>query len=484
MSDTAQQDRAKAYKKTLNLPRTSFPMKANLVQNEPASQKRWKKAGLYARAQAARPHDERFVFHDGPPYANGSIHLGHMLNKCLKDFVVRTKLMEGSRCPFVPGWDCHGLPIEHRVMQELSASGKLEKIASLDDDARRMAVRRECEKYAQKHVKQHVTQMERLLTLADYEDPYLTMHHAYEGAVLEVFAGLVEKGLVYRRLKAVHWSVDNETALADAELEYYDREDISVYVDFVARDGEAVYRAFGLDPDDDETPAQHPCFMIWTTTPWTLPANLAIAVHERFTYALVRVDGNVTVLAEALVERVTEAGKAESVEVLATTTGDRLVGLRYRHPFMAEGPDFSTQPDAAMRGSEPGGIYRVVSADYVTLEDGTGLVHTAPGHGAEDYMTGLKERIPVYCPVTEDGTYDASVPEFLRGVKVWDANERITELLREDGALFYDHRFMHSYPHDWRGKTPVIFRATEQWFIEVDHEAARHGHPGDGPREG
>ncbi|GAB4543972.1 MAG: isoleucine--tRNA ligase [Phycisphaerales bacterium] len=469
MSDTAQQDRAKAYKKSLNLPKTSFPMKANLVQNEPASQKRWKQADLYDRAQAARPHDRRFVFHDGPPYANGNIHLGHMLNKCLKDFVVRTKLMEGMRCPFVPGWDCHGLPIEHRVMQELAGAGKLEKIAALDDDARRMAVRRECEKYASKHVKQHITQMERLLTLADYEHPYLTMHHDYEGAVLEVFAGLVEKGLVYRQLKAVHWSVDNETALADAELEYYDREDISVYVDFVAADAEAVYRAFGLDPDDDQTPTQSPCFMIWTTTPWTLPANLAIAVHEKFTYALVKVDGNITVLAEALVEQVTKAGKAESVEVLATTTGDTLVGLRYRHPFMESGPNFSTQPDAAMRGADPSGIYRVVSADYVTLEDGTGLVHTAPGHGAEDYMTGLKEKLPVYCPVTEDGTYDASVPDFLRGVKVWDANEQITELLRTDGALFYDHRFMHSYPHDWRGKTPVIFRATEQWFIEVDN---------------
>ncbi len=473
MSDTAQaaqDDRAKKYKKTLNLPKTAFPMKANLVQNEPASQKRWKKASLYLAAQEARPEANRFVFHDGPPYANGNIHLGHLLNKCLKDFVVRTKLMEGRRCPFIPGWDCHGLPIEHRVMQELSESGKLEKIASLDDDNRRMAVRRECQKYASKHVKQHVTQMERLLTLADYDHPYLTMQPAYEGAVLEVFAGLVEKGLVYRQLKAVHWSVDNETALADAELEYYDREDISVYVDFVAQDGEAVYRAFGLDPEDDDTPAQSPCFMIWTTTPWTLPANLAICVNEKFTYALVRVDGNITVLAEALVEKVTKAGKSESVEVLATTTGDKLLNLRYRHAFIPEGPDFSTQPDAAMRGADPSGIYRVLAADYVTLEDGTGLVHTAPGHGADDYMTGLKNKLPIYCPVTENGTYDTSVPEFLQGMKVWDANEEITELLRTDGALFYDHRFMHSYPHDWRGKTPVIFRATEQWFIEVDNK--------------
>ncbi len=465
-----QADRVKAYKKSLNLPKTSFPMKANLVQNEPQSLKRWGKAGLYERVQEARAESPRFVFHDGPPYANGSMHLGHLLNKTLKDFVVRSKLMSGMSCPFVPGWDCHGLPIEHKVMQELQESGKLEKIASLDDDARRMAVRRECQKYAQKHVKQHRAEMERLLTLADYDNPYLTMLPAYEGAVLEVFAGLVEKGLVYRQLKAVHWSVENETALAEAELEYYDREDISVFVDFVSRDGDAVYRAFGLDPEDEETPAQRPCFMIWTTTPWTLPANLAIAVNEKFDYCLVRVDGNITVLAEALIEKVTQSGKAEKVEVLAKATGDKLVGLAYEHPFVKGGPDFTDQPDAAMRGSEPSGIYRVVAADYVTLEDGTGLVHTAPGHGAEDYMTGLREKLPVYCPVTADGTYDDSVPEFLRGKKVWDANEEITELLKKDGALFFANRFMHSYPHDWRGKSPVIFRATEQWFVGVDIE--------------
>jgi isoleucyl-tRNA synthetase len=459
----------KRYKKTLNLPRTGFPMKANLVQNEPASVKRWEAMGLYKRIAKAREGAERFVFHDGPPYANAPIHLGHMLNKTLKDFVVRTHLMEGMSCPFVPGWDCHGLPIEHMVVGRLAEQGKLDRLASLDDDDRRMAIRRECHKHAEKWVKEQSVQMLRLLTLADYDDPYLTLHHSYEGAVLEVFARLVEERLVYRRLKAVHWSIANETALADAELEYQDREDISVYVDFEADDADAVYDAFGLTGDD--RPGQRPCFMIWTTTPWTLPANLAIAVHEGFAYALVKMDGNYTVLAADLVERVAKNAGAEDVETIATAPGSALVGLRYRHPFVPGGPDFSGLPDAAMRDADPKGIYRVVEADYVTMEDGTGLVHTAPGHGSEDYLTGLKEKLPVYCPVREDGTYDDSVPESLRGVGVWEANESITKDLRESGHLVHDERFTHSYPHDWRSKTPVIFRATEQWFVSVDDPA-------------
>ena len=461
---------AKRYKSTLNLPKTSFPMKANLVQNEPSSLKRWDGIDLYARAQRVREEagGGAFVFHDGPPYANGSIHLGHMLNTCLKDFVVRTRLMEGLACPFVPGWDCHGLPIEHKVMQELKASGKLEKIAALDDDARRMAIRRECLKDAEKYVKLQTGQMKRLLTLADYEHPYLTVHPSYEGATIEVFAALVEKGLVYRQLKAVHWSIANETALADAELEYMDREDISVYVDFEAAEVDAVYDAFGLGKDEDDRPGQRACFMIWTTTPWTLPANLAIAVHPEFEYALVKMDGNYTVLAKEMVEGVAKRVGAKDVEIVATATGRALVGLRYRHPFVEDGPDFSVQPEVALRGSVPESIYRVVEADYVTLEDGTGLVHTAPGHGAEDYMTGLREKLPIYCPVREDGTYDDSAPERYRGLDVWSANELITEDLRASGHLVYDHTFSHSYPHDWRSKTPVIFRATEQWFVGVD----------------
>lgn len=460
------------YKKSLNLPKTTFPMKANLVQNEPASLKRWgtlgEKKGLYHAMTETSAGRERFVFHDGPPYANGSIHLGHLMNKCLKDFVVRSKFMNGFDCPYVPGWDCHGLPIEHRVMTDLVESGKAAKLDGLSDDNRRMAVRRECKAYADKQIKLQRGQMERLLTVADYEDPYLTFEPRYEAGVLEVLAGLCEQGLVYKALKPVHWSVANETALADAELEYQDREDLSVYVDFEARDADAVYDVFGLE--GDARPTATPSFMIWTTTPWTLPANLAIAVHEKFTYALVRIDGNYTVLAQELIEGVTKLAKSEDVEVLATTTGDRLVGLGYVHAFRECPPTPAGDPDA-----DTSTCYTVVSADYVTLEDGTGLVHTAPGHGADDYQTGLTNGLPVYCPVRGDGTYDETVPEWLAGMSIWDANQKVADLLTESGHMFHAHTFMHSYPHDWRSKTPVIFRCTEQWFVGVDRETKRDG---------
>ncbi len=454
------------YRKTLNLPQTAFPMKANLVQNEPASVKRWKAEGVYAqlRAQAAAgARTERFLFHDGPPYANGSIHLGHLLNKCLKDFVVRTQSMAGRDCPFVPGWDCHGLPIEHKVMTEMMASGKAEKLRSLEEDVRRMAVRKACQAAAEKFQKLQAGQMERLLTIGDYDHPYMTMLPEYEGAVLEVFADLVEQGLVYRDLKPVHWSIANETALAEAELEYYDREDPSVYVEFEAADRGAVEKAFGLEAD---ALGRTPTFMIWTTTPWTLPANLAIAVHDRLSYSLVEIDGSITVLATELVESVAKRARAETVRTIATATGDRLIGLAYRHPFV----------DGAALAKRLGAkapLHRIVAADYVTVEDGTGLVHTAPGHGAEDYRTGLKENIPIYCPVRNDGTYDDTVPDWIRGKTVWDANPVVTEHLRDSGHLFHDERFTHSYPHDWRGKSPVIFRATEQWFVSVEKPAKR-----------
>ncbi|MHC5005099.1 MAG: class I tRNA ligase family protein, partial [Planctomycetota bacterium] len=433
------------YKHTLNLPKTPFAMRANLAANEAASQQRWAGMHLYDRIIAQRESEgaEPFAFHDGPPFANGSIHAGHLLNKVLKDFVVRSRLLVGNHCRYVPGWDCHGLPIEHKVMSALVESGRMDELNRLGDDERRMAIRRECEASAEKYMAVQATQMQRLLTLADYDNLYYTMDPGYEHAVLEVFASLMERGAVYRALKPVHWSIANRTALADAELEYIDREDLSVYVDFEAADRDAVAGAFGVELD------QTPSFMIWTTTPWTLPANLAIALHEGFNYALVRMDGNVTVIAASLVDRVTKAGGAQDVEVLAEAGGRSLVGLWYRHPFCERsGP--------------------IVAADYVTLDDGTGLVHTAPGHGAEDHATGLKEGLEIYCPVQGDGTFDETVPDWLAGMSIWDANEQITEHLRTSGHLYYSHRFTHSYPHDWRSKTPVIFRCTEQWFISVD----------------
>ena len=450
------------YKKTLNLPKTSFPMKANLVQNEPASIKRWAKIELYNRIQEARADAETYVFHDGPPYANGSIHLGHLLNKCLKDFVVRTRVMAGKACPYIPGWDCHGLPIEHKVMSEAIESGKIKKLESLDDEARRTAIRRDCQKYAEKFIKLQTGQMKRLMTLADYDHPYVTMAPEYEAETLRVFAALVSKGLVYRKRKAVHWSIANQTALADAELEYYDRTDPSVFVEFDAADPRAVENAFGLEHDSLE---RTPTFMIWTTTPWTLPANLLIAVHPRHNYALAEIDGTVTIIAEELLNKVSEAAGASSVKTLSIAPGDRLIGLGYKHPFV---DDVAAHCTAIGATSDHGDIYQIVGAEYVTLEDGTGLVHTAPGHGQDDYNTGVAHKAPIYCPVLEDGSYDNTVPDWIQGKSIWDANPLIIQTLRDTGRLFHDFEIHHSYPHDWRGKSPVIFRATEQWFVTVD----------------
>ena len=418
-------------------------MRANLAQNEPASVKRWLKESLYDKVTEAREGCEEFIFHDGPPYANGSIHVGHLLNKVLKDIIVRSRLVAGKQCKFVPGWDCHGLPIEHKVMTELADSGKIEKLNSLDESTRRMAIRRACRQDAEKYIKLQRGQMQRLLTLADYDNPYLTMNPRYEQRVVETFADLVMQGIVFRQLKPVHWSIANETALAEAELDYEDRTDPSVFVDFEACDAAAVAAAFDVEVD------QTPSFMIWTTTPWTLPANLAIAVHDRLTYALMRLDGALTVVAEDRIDAVAAVGETESVEKLATCKGSDLVGLTYRHPFCDR-----TSP--------------VVSAEYVTLEDGTGLVHTAPGHGVEDYGTGLREGMDIYCPVKGDGTYDETVPDWLHGCSVWEANPKVVEHLKASGHLHASKDIVHSYPHDGRSKTPVIFRATEQWFIGVD----------------
>ena len=455
--DAAAKERKKRYKKTLNLPKTSFPMRANLAQNEPQSQKRWDKIDLYKRV--IETHEQAggapYWFHDGPPYANGTIHVGHLLNKVLKDLVVRTRNMAGRPCPYIPGWDCHGLPIEHKVMTELAASGKLDKLNDLAEDTRRMAIRRECHKYASKFKKLQVEQMRRLHTLADYDAPYLTMTKDYEQKVLEVFAGLVDQGIIYRDLKPVHWSIANETALAEAELEYYDRVDPSIYVWFEAADPAALASCFGVT--GDLPGAQPPAFMIWTTTPWTLPANLLIAVHETFDYVLVTLGDRTGVVAKERLEAVAKATGTDpdAATVHGICKGKDLLELEYKHPFVAS----SERTRAG---------FKLVAADYVTTEDGTGLVHTAPGHGADDYHTGLRTGVPVYCPVQGDGTYDDTVPETYRGQSIWDANPKILAALQASGHLYFHHDYNHSYPHDWRSKTPVVFRATEQWFAAVD----------------
>jgi isoleucyl-tRNA synthetase len=435
------------YKDTLNLPRTEFPMKANLNQKEPEYQKRWKKIRLYERMREKSKGLEKFVFHDGPPYANGPIHLGHMLNKVLKDIVVRSKTMLGYDVDFVPGWDCHGLPIEHKVMKEMGEEAK---------DLSKIKIRYKCQSYAEKYVKLQSGQMQSLGTTGDYEHPYLTMTPDYEAGVLEVFSKLLERGLVYRDLKPVHWSIENRTALADAELEYYDRTDASVYVLFEIDNPEGLPAKLNLPADAS------PSLMVWTTTPWTLPANLAVAASPEGKYGLYRVtkDGKefYVVIVENLAESVFKKTGTAEYEKLGTCTGKDMhdISVTYRHPFA-------------------GRTGRVVLAEYVTFDEGTGLVHTAPGHGVEDYQTGLREGLDIYCPVLEDGTFDDTVPEWIRGHDVWEANGIIIDRLRDSGNLYYEEEYLHSYPHDWRSKSPTIFRATEQWFIGVDKRIEEFG---------
>jgi isoleucyl-tRNA synthetase len=427
--------------KTINLPKTDFPMRANLAQNEPQSIKRWKKANLYQQLADSSQNKPKFIFHDGPPYANGNIHLGHLLNKVLKDFVVRSQHQLGKNCTYTPGWDCHGLPIEHKVMEALTDSGKLNKIIDLPRDQQKMIIRNECCSFAKKYIKLQANQMQSLLTLADYDAPYLTMSKLFESQTMMVFAKLISEGIVYRQLKPVHWSIANQTALADAELEYYDKKDTSIYVAFPVTNSKENSDRLGLECNSVS-------FLIWTTTPWTLPANRAIAINERLDYVIADINNHHYILARNCIESI-QNQQGCTITVKHSISAEDLRQLTYDHPFMDR-------------------INPVIFGDFVTDDDGTGLVHIAPGHGTDDYLAGLQAGLDVYCPVLADGTYDATVPDWIQGKSIWDANKIIIEKLSSSKHLFYTYEFNHSYPHDWRSKTPVIFRATEQWFISVD----------------
>jgi isoleucyl-tRNA synthetase len=430
----------KRYKDTLNLPVTRFEMKANLTAREPAFQARWKEMDLYGLIRKARAGRLRRVLHDGPPYANGEIHMGHLLNKVLKDLVVRYETLRGFDSPYVPGWDCHGLPIEHKVVKDLGS-----KAATLGH----AEIRALCHKEAMHWVGVQSAQFQRLGISGDWEQPYLTLDPRYEAGILDVLADLVERGFVFRQLKPIHWDIHDRTALAEAELEYQDHTSTSVYVNFPMLSG--VPAEWGDGP-------WHA--MIWTTTPWTLPANVAIAAHPDLEYAGVRyVDPESgqtvhTILAAELVGKVMGLKNVTNFVELGRVRGRELEHARYRHVFVErEGP--------------------IVLAEYVTVEDGTGLVHTAPGHGAEDYRTGQKYDLPTLSPVDEAGRFNDEAPAWLAGQNVFAANAPIVERLRAEGALYHTFSFRHSYPHGWRSKKPVIFRATAQWFIAVDHDNLR-----------
>jgi isoleucyl-tRNA synthetase len=453
-------DKKKNYRDTLNLPKTSFAMKANLVQREPQMRKRWAKENIYAKIRAARQGAPLYTLHDGPPYANGDIHMGHVINKVLKDFVVKYKTMTGFDAPYIPGWDCHGLPIEAKVMTDLG-----EKVRQMT----KPEVRKDCMKYASKYVKLQSKQFQALGIFGDFENPYLTFKPQYEAGILEVFAELAGKGLVYRQLKPIHWSIGCETALAEAELEYKDIASPSIFVNFAATH-ETITRLIELGlVSGEQAKDAAVCFMIWTTTPWTLAANLAVAVHPHLEYTTIAYekDGRkyVSVVATDRIEAVVAAGGLEEGQFTIAekkVRGNELEGLRYGHPFIENNP---TDKDA----------YMVVLAEYVTTEDGTGLVHTAPGHGQEDYMTGQKHNLAVYSPVKDDGCYDETVPDWLQDRNVLTVDKDVNARLAQTGWLFAEREITHSYPHCWRSKGPVIFRATKQWFIGVDKELPETG---------
>src|SRR5438477_650500 len=421
------------YKNTLNLPRTEFPMKANLAAREPEMLREWEETRLYQQIQKSREGRELFVLHDGPPFANGDVHMGTALNKILKDFVVKSQTMLGKRAPYVPGWDCHGLPIEYKVVRESRDLSPLE-------------VRKRCDAFARKYVDIQRQQFKRLGVLGDWEHPYLTLDPKYEAEILRAFAVFVEKNLVYQSKKPVFWSTGAQTALAEAEVEYQERDDTSVYVKFPIVP-ESVGEAASFPPDTS--------IAIWTTTPWTLPANLAIAVDPKELYVVQEFSRDGTfeklLLADKLVPQFCANTKFEPTgEPLASFPGAKIDKIKARHPFLDR--------EAI-----------VLTADFVTMDTGTGLVHIAPGHGEDDYWLGKQNNLPILSPVDDHGrlTDEAGVPSLI-GKYVFDANKDVVNLLRDRGNLLAAQNFHHSYPYCWRSKTPIIFRNVEQFFIRID----------------
>ncbi len=420
-------------KSTLNLPKTEFPMKAKLPEREPLQLAAWEEMRLYHRILESRAGAPLFVLHDGPPYPTGEIHLGTGLNKVVKDMFVKSKSMAGFRAPYIPGWDCHGLPIETKVEKELG--GKTTKVTAAE-------FRRRCREYAARYVEAHKRDFKRLGILGQWEKPYLTMDPSYEACVAGAFIDFFEKGYVYRGLKPVYWCIFDRTALAEAEVEYEDHTSPSIWVKFpVSNSGKASGLGDGVNA------------LIWTTTPWTLPANRALAFHPDFEYVVAETSAGSLLLAKDRVRAFAEDLNIEVRNVRGGWKGREFEGVQFRHPFLEI--------------KVPG-----VLADYVTLDQGSGIVHTAPGHGAEDFYTGQKYDLETHAPQDDDGRFVEGLPEY-KGKTVFEANPIIVELLRNRGMLVGERKLAHSYPHCWRCHNPVIFRATEQWFISLDHDAMR-----------
>lgn len=431
------------YKFTLNLPETEFPMRGNLANREPEMLERWTKDGLYQQIRDSRIGRTPFILHDGPPYANGSIHIGHSVNKILKDIIVKSKTMSGFDAPYVPGWDCHGLPIELKVEQKVGKPGQ--KISAAE-------FREECRKYAAEQVDGQREDFIRLGVLGDWQKPYLTMDFATEANIVRSLSKVIENGHLHKGVKPVHWCTDCGSALAEAEVEYEDKTSPAIDVAFTATDSKAVAAQFGVSD------YSHPVAMvIWTTTPWTLPANRALSISPELDYSLVEFvkEGatHAVILADVLVEACMTRYGAESHSVLGKVKGAALELVRFKHPFLA----FDVP---------------AILGDHVTTDAGTGVVHTAPGHGQDDFVVGQKYGLEVANPVGDNGVYKPET-EFFAGQHVFKANDNVVALLKEKGALLHHVAYRHSYPHCWRHKTPIIFRATPQWFISMDNHNLR-----------
>ncbi|SDG95689.1 Isoleucyl-tRNA synthetase [Alteribacillus persepolensis] len=415
-----------SYKETLLMPKTAFPMRGNLPNREPEKQKEWDEQNIYEKVQERTKGRPLFVLHDGPPYANGDIHMGHALNKILKDMIVRYKSMNGFHAPYVPGWDTHGLPIETALTKKKKIDRKKMSVAEF---------RKACEEYALEQLDRQREQFKRLGVRGDWDNPYITLTKEYEAQQIKVFGEMAKKGYIYKGKKPVYWSPSSESALAEAEIEYHDKRSPSIYVAFDVKDGKAT-----LDGDEK--------FIIWTTTPWTIPANLAVTVHPDLDYAVVKVKNEKYVVAKDLVEDLEQELEWEEATVLKTVKGQELEHVMTSHPIY-------------------GRDSLVILGEHVTIDAGTGCVHTAPGHGEDDYVVGQKYGLETLCPVDDKGYFTGEAPGF-EGMFYDEANKPITQKLDELGVLLKLQFITHSYPHDWRTKKPVIFRATAQWFASID----------------
>lgn len=439
------------YKKTLNLPSTGFPMKANLAQREPEILKRWEQTDLYGQIRAARAGATPFILHDGPPYANGTIHIGHAVNKILKDIIVKSRTLDGFDAPYVPGWDCHGLPIELQVEKKKGKPGQRISAAQFRDA---------CRDYATKQVEGQREDFKRLGVLGDWAHPYRTMDYAFEANIVRALGRIIDAGHLHKGAKPVHWCIDCGSALAEAEVEYAEKESIAIDVRFRVQEEDALFaRCHSVPGGHGEGPMS---VVIWTTTPWTLPANQAVALNPELEYALVQVEDGPggtpggherLLIADGLIKDTMDRWDIPHYRVIAYARGDAFEGLKLAHPFYErEVP--------------------IILGEHVTLDAGTGAVHTAPGHGLEDYLVGNRYKLRVDNPVGGDGRFIPGTP-LLAGENVFDANAQVVEILKARGALMRAARFSHSYPHCWRHKTPVIFRATPQWFIGMEQHELR-----------